>query len=150
MTYFETDYRLVHIRPDSFSERTKGVFVRAQLHAGRSKHNYIGPEHLLHAIITGEGDDPSIRVLENIGVDFIKVRGALFLEGNDNIEKLSLTPQAIKVIELAADEAERFNSREITPLLILIAILADGEGLAAGVLEASGVTLGKLRAQAEK
>ncbi|MGN6813740.1 MAG: ATP-dependent Clp protease ATP-binding subunit, partial [Thermomicrobiales bacterium] len=52
-----------------------------------------------------------------------------------------------KVIELAVDEARRLNHHYIGTEHLLLGLVREGEGIAAGVLESLGVSLEKLRAQ---
>src|SRR5690606_41802208 len=57
------------------------------------------------------------------------------------------TPRAKKVIELAVDEARRLNHHYIGTEHLLLGLVREGEGIAAGVLESLGVNLEKVRAQ---
>ena len=59
----------------------------------------------------------------------------------------SLTPRAKKVIELAVEEARRLNHNYIGTEHLLLGLVREGEGIAAGVLESLGVNLEKVRAQ---
>src|SRR5437667_7314066 len=54
-------------------------------------------------------------------------------------------PRAKKVIELAVDEARRFNHHYIGTEHILLGLVREGEGIAAGVLESLGVNLDMVR-----
>ncbi len=60
---------------------------------------------------------------------------------------IGLTPRAKKVIELAVDEARRLNHHYIGTEHLLLGLVREGEGIAAGVLESLGVNLEKVRAQ---
>ena len=51
------------------------------------------------------------------------------------------------MIELAVDEAHRLNSPYIDTEHLLLGLIREGEGIAAGVLESLGVSLEKVRAQ---
>ncbi len=61
--------------------------------------------------------------------------------------EIGLTPRAKKVIELAVDEARRFNHHYIGTEHLLLGLVREGEGIAAGVLESLGVNLEKVRSQ---
>ena len=63
------------------------------------------------------------------------------------IGEIGLTPRAKKVIELAVDEARRLNHHYIGTEHLLLGLVREGEGIAAGVLESLGVSLEKVRAQ---
>ena len=61
-----------------------------------------------------------------------------------------MTPRAKIVVELAVDEARRMNHTYIGTEHLLIGLLREGEGVAAGVLESLGVTLDKVRAETHR
>ena len=60
---------------------------------------------------------------------------------------IGLTPRAKKVIELSVDEARRLNHHYIGTEHLLLGLVREGEGIAAGVLESLGVCLDKVRSQ---
>jgi ATP-dependent Clp protease ATP-binding subunit ClpC len=137
-------------RFDKFTERAKKVLVLAQEEAQRFNHNYIGTEHLLLGLVR-EGEGIAAKVLSNLGVELQKVRSAVeFIIGRGDrmvIGDISLTPRAKKVIELAVEEARRLNHNYIGTEHLLLGLVREGEGIAAGVLESLGVNLEKVRAQ---
>src|SRR5436190_31777 len=55
------------------------------------------------------------------------------------------TDRARKVLTLAQDEAQRFNHNYIGTEHLLLGLVREGEGIAAGVLESLGVNLDKVR-----
>jgi ATP-dependent Clp protease ATP-binding subunit ClpA len=61
--------------------------------------------------------------------------------------EIGLTPSARKVIELAVDEARRLNHHYIGTEHLLLGLMREGKGIAAGVLESLGVNLEKVRTQ---
>ncbi len=135
---------------DKFTERARKVLTLAQEEAQRFNHNYIGTEHLLLGLVR-EGDGVAARVLSNMGVQLPKVRSAVeFIIGRGEtmvMGEIGLTPRAKKVIELAVDEARRLNHPYIGTEHLLLGLVREGEGIAAGVLESLGVNLEKVRAQ---
>lgn len=137
-------------RFDKFTERAKKVLVLAQEEAQRFNHNYIGTEHLLLGLVR-EGEGIAAKVLSNLGVELQKVRSAVeFIIGRGDrmvIGDISLTPRAKKVIELAVEEARRLNHNYIGTEHLLLGLVREGEGIAAGVLESLGVNLEKVRTQ---
>jgi ATP-dependent Clp protease ATP-binding subunit ClpC len=86
-----------------------------------------------------------------MGVQLPKVRSAVeFIIGRGEtmvMGEIGLTPRAKKVIELAVDEARRLNHHYIGTEHLLLGLVREGEGIAAGVLESLGVNLEKVRAQ---
>ncbi len=137
-------------RFDKFTERARKVLTLAQEEAQRFNHNYIGTEHLLLGLVR-EGEGVAAKVLANMGVELSKVRSAVeFIIGRGDrmvMGEIGLTPRAKKVIELAVDEARRLNHHYIGTEHILLGLVREGEGIAAGVLESLGVSLDKVRAQ---
>ena len=63
---------------------------------------------------------------------------------------VGLTPRAKKVIELAVDEAREMSHHYIGTEHLLIGLLLEGDGVAAGVLESLGVTLDKVRQETQR
>ena len=133
-----------------FTERARKVLSLAQEEAQRFQHNYIGTEHLLLGIIR-EGEGVAAKVLRNLGVDLDRARSSvesILGRGNRVVTgELGLTPRAKKVIELAVDEARRLNHHYIGTEHLLLGLVREGEGIAAGVLESLGVNLEKVRTQ---
>ncbi|MBI4494331.1 MAG: NDP-hexose 4-ketoreductase, partial [Chloroflexi bacterium] len=137
-------------RFDKFTERARKVLQLAQEEAQRFNHNYIGTEHLLLGLVR-EGEGVAAKVLANLGVELNKVRSAVeFIIGRGDrtvTGDIGLTPRAKKVIELSVDEARRLNHHYIGTEHLLLGLVREGEGIAAGVLESLGVSLEKVRAQ---
>ena len=137
-------------RFEKFSERARRVLSLAQEEAQRFNHNYIGTEHILLGLVR-ETDGVAARVLSSLNVELSKVRSAVeFIIGRGERPSpgdIGLTPRAKKVIELAVDEARRLSHHYIGTEHLLIGIMREGEGVAAGVLESLGVSLDKVRTE---
>src|SRR6202049_3084646 len=135
-------------RFDKFTERARKVLSLAQEEAQRFQHNYIGTEHLLLGLVR-EGEGVAAKVLSNLGVELNKVRTSVeFIIGRGDrivLGEIGLTPRAKKVMELAIDEARRLNHQYIGTEHLLLGLVREGEGIAAGVLESLGVNLAKVR-----
>ena len=135
-------------RFDKFTDRARKVLTLAQDEAQRFNHNYIGTEHLLLGLVR-EGEGVAARVLENMNVELAKVRTAVeFIIGRGDrpvVGEVGLTPRAKRVIELAIDEARRLGHNYIGTEHLLLGLVREGEGIAAGVLESLGVNLDKVR-----
>ena len=140
-------------RFEKFSERARRVLSLAQEEAQRFNHNYIGTEHILLGLVR-ETDGVAARVLSNLGVELHKVRSAVeFIIGRGERStpgEIGLTPRAKKVIELAVDEARRLTHHYIGTEHLLIGLMREGEGVAAGVLESLGVNLDKVRGETSR
>lgn len=133
---------------DLFTKRARNVLTLAQEEARRFQHTYIGTEHLLLGLVR-EGEGVAAQVLSNLGVEVDQVRHAVeaIIGRGERIVlgEVGLTPRAKKVIGLATEEARRLNHRFIGTEHLLLGLLREGEGIAAGVLESMGLQLGQVR-----
>ena len=140
-------------RFEKFSERARKVLSLAQEEAQRFNHNYIGTEHILLGL-SKESEGVAAKVLDSIGIDSSKIQSSVeFIIGQGDRQthnSLGLTPRAKKVIELSVDEARRLNHQYIGTEHILIGLLREGEGIAAGVLESLGASLDAVRKESDK
>jgi ATP-dependent Clp protease ATP-binding subunit ClpC len=137
-------------RFNKFTERARKVLTLSQEEAQRFQHNYIGTEHLLLGLVR-EGEGVAAKVLTNLGVQLSDVRRAVeYIIGRGDriiLGEIGLTPRAKKVIELAVDEAKLLKHQYIGTEHILLGLVREGEGIAAGVLESMGVKLERVRAE---
>ena len=137
-------------RFDRFTERARKTLQFAQEEAQRFNHNYIGTEHILLGLVR-EGDGVAARVLNNLGIELNKVRSAVeFIIGRGGrvvMGEIGLTPRAKRSIELAVDEARRLNHHYIGTEHLLLGVIREGEGIAAGVMESLGVSLERVRSK---
>ncbi len=135
-------------RFEKFTERAKKVLSLAQEEAQRFQHNYIGTEHLLLGLVREESG-VAAKVLKQLGIELQRVRTSVeFIIGRGDrivLGNIGLTPRAKKVIELAVDEAHLLNHHYIGTEHILLGLLREGEGIAAGVLESLGAHVRNVR-----
>jgi len=133
---------------DRFTEKARHVLTLAQEEAQRFNHNYIGTEHILLGLVR-ESDSMAGKVLGSLGADLGQVRNAveyIIGLGDQSPEgEVGLTPRGKKVIELAVDEARRLGHHYIGTEHLLLGLIREGEGIAAGILESLGVNLEKVR-----
>jgi ATP-dependent Clp protease ATP-binding subunit ClpC len=137
-------------RFEKFSERARRVLTIAQEEARQLNHNYIGTEHILLGLAREE-EGVAAKVIINLGVSLNKVRSAVeFISTRGekpSTGETGLTPRAKRVIELAIDEARQMGHNYIGTEHLLLGLLREGEGVAAGVLESLGITLERARAE---
>lgn len=133
---------------EKFTERAQATLRFAQEEAQRFHHNYIGTEHLLLGLMR-EPDGLAVQILEAQGVHPNKVRAQVeFIIGRGDravLGEIGLTPRAKKVMELAVDEARRMNHHYVGTEHLLLGLIREGEGIAAGVLASLGVQLETIR-----
>jgi ATP-dependent Clp protease ATP-binding subunit ClpA len=133
---------------EKFTNRARIVMTLAQDEAQRLGHNYMGTEHLLLGLVR-EGEGIAALALKEMGVSLKDARGAVLhiIGHGDRIVagEIGLTPRAKKVIELAVDEARRMGHHYIGTEHLLLGLLREGEGIAAGVLASLGVNLERAR-----
>jgi hypothetical protein len=126
-----------------FDDEAKEVMVQAQKEADSLKHNYVGTEHLLLAVLERgvEGLDYGAarkEVVERIG------------EGEEPwIAGLPrpFTPRAKRTLEGALNEATAAGREQFGPVDILLAIAADPKGGGGEILADLGATPDRLREQ---
>ena len=137
-----------HEKFEKFTERASKVLSLAQEEAQRINHSYIGTEHLLLGLVR-EGDGVAAKALQNLGIALPEVRRQVeFVVGRGDrivLGEIGLTPRAKKVLELAVDEARRINHHYIGTEHLLLGLIREGEGIAAGVLVSMGITLEQAR-----
>ncbi|MCH8017616.1 MAG: NDP-hexose 4-ketoreductase, partial [Acidobacteria bacterium] len=105
------------------------------------------PQLQQSAVVTFEGIDAGgVGVNHRHSLGDVRQSADLLGRGEKSVPgEIGLTPRAKKVIELAVDEARRLNHHYIGTEHLLIGLMREGEGVAAGVLESLGVSLEKVR-----
>ena len=137
-------------RFDRFTKRARAVLTLAQEEARRLQHSYIGTEHLLLGLVR-EGKGVAAQVLSNLDVELSQIRDAvedIIGRGERVVSgEVGLTPRAKKVIELAVDEARRLKHHYVGTEHLLLGLIREGQGIAAGVIESRGIKLEQVRAE---
>ncbi|MPZ47819.1 MAG: helix-turn-helix domain-containing protein [Dehalococcoidia bacterium] len=122
---------------DKFTERTRRALAAAQEEAKALNHNYIGTEHLLLGML-GISDCVAAFSLRNLGMELEATREAVVgIVGRGHAPvsgDLGLTPRAKSVIDSAVDAARRMSLNYVGTEHILLGLLEESEGVAAGIL----------------
>lgn len=133
-----------------FTVKARRILTFAQSEAQSLNHNYIGTEHLLLGLALEEGTTAT-NILQLLGVSLPLVReriAQLIEPGQETVqEKLSLTAQTKRVIELAVDEARRSGYQLVGTEHLLAGLIREGQGFAHQVLQEMDITIDKVRAQ---
>ncbi len=136
---------------DRFTERAKHVVSAAREAAAKLGSEYVRTEHILLGICR-EPEGIAARALENLNIDLEALAGEIeqqIQRGPDVVpgEEIPFTPRAKKVIELAVEEARRFNHSYIGTEHILLGLVKEGEGFAAKVLQDMKIDLDRVQAE---
>ncbi len=126
-----------------YNEQALRVLELAKEEAHAFNHNYVGTEHLLLGILC-EGSAATELITQ--GVTFEGMRGGIaFILGGlpqgSAGPQPGFTPRTKQVLALAGEEAQRVGETTISPRHLLVAILREGQGIAAQLLQVSGVRL---------
>jgi ATP-dependent Clp protease ATP-binding subunit ClpC len=136
---------------ERFTERAKHVVSAARGEATRLGSEYVRTEHILLGLCR-EPEGIAARALENLGLDVESLAMEIeqqVQQGNavPSSEEIAFTPRAKKVLELAVEEARRFNHSYIGTEHILLGLVKEGEGIAAKVLQDMKIDLDRIQAE---
>lgn len=135
---------------DTFTERARLSLVQAEQEARALNHNYIGTEHLLLGLLAVP-DSVAAKALTNLNVPSDKVRQEVIVHigtGGEPFDgEIGMTPRAKKALGLARQEARQLNHHYVGTEHILLGLVREGEGVAAGILDLLGVDAEKTRAE---
>lgn len=135
---------------ERFTDRARRAVVLAQEEARKLDHGYIGTEHLLLGLIR-EGEGVAARALESLGISLKTVREQVVARVGRGRRPPSghipFTERAKRVLELSLRESGQLGHRYIGTEHILLAIIREGNGVAAQVLTGLGADLDRVRQQ---
>jgi Clp amino terminal domain, pathogenicity island component len=128
-----------------FDDGAKEVMVQAQKEADSLKHNYVGTEHLMLAVLRRgvAGLDVSVDAARKEVAERIGEGEEPWIAGLPR----PFTPRAKRALEGALTEATAAGREQFGPDDILLAIASDPKGTGGEVLAALGVTPERLREQ---
>ncbi len=131
-----------------FTQKAEEALNRALELASSLGHTYIGSEHILLALALTE-DTAASRILQKHSADADALKDTIVnLAGIGEPTQLSpshMTPKTKRIIETAAHEATRNQSRQIGTEHLLAGILHEEECVAVRILLSLGVSLNELR-----
>lgn len=134
-----------------FTERAKAVLGIAQEEAKYFKHQSVGTEHLLLALVL-EPKGIAGKILRQLNADESEIREEIeHLTGYGSVKGypkgayLPYSPRAKQIFAYAGDEAKRFGATNIGTEHILLGILRDENILASRILSNLGLSLPKMR-----
>jgi hypothetical protein len=125
-----------------FTESARRVVFRAQEEAQRTGEGYVNSEHMLLGLLREE--NTAVKVLRSIAAEPDRIRSELLRLMPDSepppSQDMTLTPRALRVVNLAYDNARRLNKNYIGSEHILLALIGAG-GIAEKVLFENGALL---------
>jgi Clp amino terminal domain, pathogenicity island component len=133
---------------ERFSERARQVVVLAQEEARGLDHSYIGTEHLLIAVLREEvGVAPAVLAAASLTAEEARAAVIRIVGRGEAISSgmVPFTPRAQRVLELGSSKARRLRRRQVGPEDLLLALLTEGEGVAARILADVGADGGAIR-----
>ena len=133
-----------------FTDRGRRAVHLAQEEARLLGHNYLGTEHLLLGLLY-EGEGVAARALASLGITREGVRGQveeIIGHGPSPVTgPVPFTPRTKKVLELSLREALALGHHYIGTEHLLLALLREGQGVAAQVLTRLGADHAQVREQ---
>ena len=131
---------------EKLSQRAKKVLQLAAEKAQALQHQTIDTEHLLLALT--EEDAVATKIFQETGIkpqELARYLENLLPRGSAKTTPTELAPRSKRVLQLAYDEALQLNHNYIGSEHILLALIREGEGLAAQTLKKFGLDLPRAR-----
>jgi len=138
---------------EHFTDRAMKAISLAQDEVRSRNHGFLGTEHmLLGMLVEPEALGPRTLVALNISLDDVRMRvqEVLAPKGVVYIASPPFTPRMKKVFELSFQESLGLGHDHIGTEHILLGLLRDGGGVAAGILESLGADLAGARREVPK
>jgi ATP-dependent Clp protease ATP-binding subunit ClpC len=133
---------------EKFTEGAIKVIMLSQEEARRMGHNFVGTEQLLLGVI-GQRHGIGARALKKMKVTLKKARKEIELyigRGTGFVaSEIPFTPRAKRVLEMAVHEGKDLGQNFVGTEHILLALIAESDGVAMRTLDKLNVDINKLR-----
>lgn len=135
-----------------YTARARASVARAREEALEMGHNYVGTEHLLLGVLVDPGAI-SVHVLAELGIPADQLRQAAVEAAvprppNGAVASdLPFTPRARRVLDLTRGESLRLGHNYIGTEHLLLALVAEQDGIGGRVLREHGVDTDRARAE---
>lgn len=130
---------------NQFSQRVSDIIAYSKEEANRLRNKYIGPEHILLGMLR-DSEGKAIEILTRLDIDLKRIKKRLegFLKDAEDDTLLPdadipLSPLGARILKMSILEARLLKSMTADTEHVLLAILKDGDNLAATVLEENKV-----------
>jgi len=137
---------------EKFTQSARRVLSLAHLEAERMQQPAIGSEHLFLALLQ-EGAGVAGRVLRELGVEVDRAREMVLRlggMGGKRAEKIDLSADAQKVLDLAIEEARKANSKYISTEHLLLALVDSDLAPVKDVMAKLGITPAQIQRQVKR
>jgi ATP-dependent Clp protease ATP-binding subunit ClpC len=121
---------------ERFTEPAREVVVLAQDEARSLQHHYVGTEHLLLGLLRREAVASQALTALGVGHEEVHAQVARIVGQGDTPAggQIPFTPRSKKVLELSLREAVELGHNHIGTEHLLLAIMREGDGVAAQIL----------------
>ncbi len=130
---------------DLLDDAAKRVLALAEEEARKMRHNWIGTEHMMIALLRSDG--VAQRALKDLGVDLEPARAGVSKavpRGESDVTGMTVTPRVKSLLGTAITLAAPVSDR-VKPQHLLVALVADTAGIGSQVLTQLGATPEKVR-----
>jgi ATP-dependent Clp protease ATP-binding subunit ClpC len=135
---------------EKFTDKARLVIVRAQEESRALRYTYVGPEHILLALMRDDRG-MAVHVLTDQGITEDRVRDQLGLTVQAGLVPptghIPFTPRAKKTLELSLRESRQLGDSHIGTEHLLLGLIRQDEGPAAQALRELGADLDTARAE---
>ena len=132
---------------ERFTNSARRTIVEANFQARSLGHDWIGTEHVLLGLLAVD-DGLAAQALLGSDIDLAIARAAVVLgippKTGEFPEHIPFTPRSKKVLDLALRGAHLAGDRFIATDHVLVALVSEGDGIAAQILATHGVELDSL------
>jgi ATP-dependent Clp protease ATP-binding subunit ClpA len=135
---------------DLLDAAAKRVLALAEEEARQMRHSWIGTEHMLVALMRSDG--VAQRALQELAVTLDQVRAGVFKAvppRETEVTEITVTPRVKTLLGKAITLAAPLSDR-VKPQHLLVALIADPDGIGSQVLVQLGATAEKVRATVDR
>ena len=133
---------------EKFTEGAIKVIMLSQEEARRMGHNFVGTEQLFLGVV-GQRQGLGAKALKSMGVTLKKARKEVenyIGRGTGFVaSEIPFTPRAKRVLEMAVQEGKDIGQNYVGTEHILLALIAEEDGVAIRTIEKLGVDIAQLR-----
>ncbi len=131
-----------------FTEKARTALLLSEKTAAGLKQGYVGTEHILAGLLK-EGTGVAAKVLMDNGMEEIQLLEMIreLITPDTGVlakDRDGYSPRAMKVLEEAHRQAERFETERTGTEHILLALIKEGENVAVRLLNTLGISLQKV------